>query len=501
MRSPTLRDSTSMGDPLPWKLAQRVDIGRAAAVPGGDPWVSGPAGGPVRAAAGPRRRHPEPARPAAEIQHCRPRKYRALFRPRCRGSFRRDPFCTRHTAASSPAFLPPPFTATAVPRSRPVEDAFSQPLSSPALVTDLAAEAGREPGARFFPTAAELHRGPRLVRQSGPELLDCKRRAATGLSRPCRRRRAGIRFPLPVPAECRDVPPPLVRSDIPGLPVRRGKVRDCYDLGDGRLVLVATDRLSAFDWVLPTPIPDKGRILTRLSLFWFRLLADVPNHVLGTDLAEMGPEFVRRRDELEGRTLLVRKARVVPVECVARGYLAGSGWEEYRKGGAVCGVPLPPGLRQAERLPQPIFTPATKEESGHDQNISFERMADLVGAELAAELRRRTLDVYRRAADFAAGRGILLADTKLEWGHDADGRLLLVDEVLTPDSSRFWPADGYQVGEGPPSFDKQFVRDWLSATTWDKNSPPPELPPHVVERTRARYVEAFERLTGRPFDA
>jgi len=297
------------------------------------------------------------------------------------------------------------------------------------------------------------------------------------------------------------VPPPLVRSDIPGLPVRRGKVRDCYDLGDGRLVLVATDRLSAFDWVLPTPIPDKGRILTRLSLFWFRLLADVPNHVLGTDLAEMGPEFVRRRDELEGRTLLVRKARVVPVECVARGYLAGSGWEEYRKGGAVCGVPLPPGLRQAERLPQPIFTPATKEESGHDQNISFERMADLVGAELAAELRRRTLDVYRRAADFAAGRGILLADTKLEWGHDADGRLLLVDEVLTPDSSRFWPADGYQVGEGPPSFDKQFVRDWLSATTWDKNSPPPELPPHVVERTRARYVEAFERLTGRPFDA
>jgi phosphoribosylaminoimidazole-succinocarboxamide synthase len=279
--------------------------------------------------------------------------------------------------------------------------------------------------------------------------------------------------------------------------VRRGKVRDVYDLSDGRLVLVASDRLSAFDWVLPTPVPDKGRLLTQLSLFWFGQFADVPNHVLGTDLEEMGPEFARRRETLQGRTLLVRKARVVPVECVARGYLAGSGWEEYSRGGAVCGVRLPPGLRQGERLPEPIFTPATKEESGHDQNIPFERMAEIVGADLAAELRDRTLDVYRRAAAYAAGRGILLADTKLEWGHTPDGRLILVDEVLTPDSSRFWPANVYEVGTSPPSFDKQFVRDWLSSTSWDKNSPPPDLPAAVVERTRARYVEAFERLTGR----
>jgi phosphoribosylaminoimidazole-succinocarboxamide synthase len=271
-------------------------------------------------------------------------------------------------------------------------------------------------------------------------------------------------------------------------------VRDVYDLGD-RLVIVATDRISAFDHVLPTPIPDKGRVLTALTLFWLGRLG-VPHHLLGTDLAEMGPEFASRADELEGRACLVRKAAVVPVECVVRGYLAGSGWKEYREGGTVCGIALPPGLRQAEQLPAPIFTPATKEETGHDRNISFEEMAALTGPEVAATLRDLSLDVYTRAAELARSRGILLADTKFEWGWAADGNLILVDEVLTPDSSRFWPADSYRVGGSPPSFDKQFVRDWLETTGWDKNSPPPELPPDVVERTRQKYREAYERLTG-----
>ncbi|HZT78884.1 MAG TPA: phosphoribosylaminoimidazolesuccinocarboxamide synthase, partial [Gemmataceae bacterium] len=251
------------------------------------------------------------------------------------------------------------------------------------------------------------------------------------------------------------MPAPLLQSHVPGYPCRRGKVRDVYDLGD-RLVIVATDRLSAFDWVLPTGIPDKGRILTALSLFWFDFL-DVPHHVLGTDPKEMGPEFAARAAELAGRTVLVRKARVVPIECVVRGYLAGSGWKEYRADGAVCGVPLPAGLQQSQQLPEPIFTPATKEDVGHDQNISFERMAQITGFAVAEGLRRRSLDVYRRAADYARTRGILIADTKFEWGELPGGELILVDEVLTPDSSRFWPADGYRVGTSPPSFDKQFV--------------------------------------------
>jgi phosphoribosylaminoimidazole-succinocarboxamide synthase len=287
---------------------------------------------------------------------------------------------------------------------------------------------------------------------------------------------------------------PLLHSDVPGYPCRRGKVRDVYDLGD-RLAIVATDRLSAFDWVLPTGIPDKGRVLTALSLFWFDFLK-VPNHLLGTDLSEMGPEFAARADVLTGRTVLVRKARVVPVECVVRGYLAGSGWKEYQAGGAVCGVALPPGLRQSERLPEPIFTPATKEESGHDQNIPFERMVEIAGPAAAEELRRRSVDIYRRAAEYARGRGVLIADTKFEFGQLPGGEIILIDEVLTPDSSRFWPADGYRVGVSPPSFDKQFVRDWLETTGWDKNSPPPPLPPEVVERTRQKYVEALTRLTG-----
>jgi phosphoribosylaminoimidazole-succinocarboxamide synthase len=271
-------------------------------------------------------------------------------------------------------------------------------------------------------------------------------------------------------------------------------VRDVYDLGD-RLVLVATDRISAFDWVLPTPIPDKGRILTALSLFWFDFLR-VPNHLIGTDLAAMGPEFAARRAELEGRSALVKKTTVIPVECVVRGYLAGSGWKEYQRTGTVCGVALPKGLHQAERLPEPIFTPATKEESGHDQNISFEQMAKITGPEVATELRDRSLDVYRRGAAHAQSRGIILADTKFEWGQLPSGEIILIDEVLTPDSSRFWPADEYKVGISPPSFDKQFVRDWLETTPWDKNSPPPELPAHVVERTAAKYREAYQRLAG-----
>jgi phosphoribosylaminoimidazole-succinocarboxamide synthase len=292
---------------------------------------------------------------------------------------------------------------------------------------------------------------------------------------------------------------PLLQSHVAGFPCRRGKVRDVYDLGD-RLVIVATDRISAFDWVLPTGIPDKGRILTALSLFWFDFLG-VPHHVLGTDPSDLPPAFAAQSAELTGRTILVRKARVVPIECVVRGYLAGSGWKEYRAGGSVCGIALPRGLRQSERLPQPIFTPATKEETSHDQNISFLRMSELVGSSVAEELRRRSLDVYARAAEHAQSRGVIIADTKFEWGALPDGQLILVDEVLTPDSSRFWPADGYQVGVNPPSFDKQFVRDWLETTGWDKNSPPPELPPYVVERTRAKYVEAYERLTGMTFAA
>jgi phosphoribosylaminoimidazole-succinocarboxamide synthase len=224
----------------------------------------------------------------------------------------------------------------------------------------------------------------------------------------------------------------------------------------------------------------------------------VPNHLLGTDLQAMGSAFAAQAEALAGRTMLVRKARVVPVECVVRGYLAGSGWKEYREGGTVCGLALPPGLRQSEQLPEPIFTPATKEESGHDQNISWEQMAEITGRDTADELRRRSIDVYRRAADYARSRGLLIADTKFEWGRLPTGELILIDEVLTPDSSRFWPADGYRPGGTPPSFDKQFVRDWLETTGWDKNSPPPHLPADVVERTRAKYLEAYERLTGRP---
>lgn len=290
---------------------------------------------------------------------------------------------------------------------------------------------------------------------------------------------------------------PLSTTDIPGIPCRRGKVRDIYDLGD-RLVLVASDRISAFDWVLPTPIPDKGRVLTGLTVFWLRLL-QVPNHLMSTRLEDMGPEFIARRELLEGRAMLVKKAQVIPIECVARGYLAGSGWKEYRQSGTVCGLPLPPGLIESQQLPEPIFTPATKEETGHDVNISFEEMVRRVGLETAQWLRDKTLDLYRRAAEHAKKCGIIIADTKLEWGRLRNGEIILIDEVFTPDSSRFWPADQYRPGISPPSFDKQYVRDWLESTGWDKNSPPPPLPPDVIEKTRAKYIEAYERLTGEAF--
>jgi phosphoribosylaminoimidazole-succinocarboxamide synthase len=289
---------------------------------------------------------------------------------------------------------------------------------------------------------------------------------------------------------------PLLESQVPGLACRRGKVRDVYDLGD-RLAIVATDRISAFDWVLPTGIPDKGRILTSMTLFWLDFL-QAPDHLLSADLKDMGPAFAAQSDVLQGRTMLVRKAAVVPIECVVRGFLAGSGWKEYRQQGTVCGIILPPGLREAEQLPEPIFTPATKAESGHDVNVSFEMMATTTGHELADELRRRSVAIYSKACEHARSRGIILADTKFEWGRLPSGDVILIDEVLTPDSSRFWPADSYRPGANPPSFDKQFVRDWLETCGWDKNSPPPPLPEDVVEKTRAKYLEAQERLTSSP---
>jgi phosphoribosylaminoimidazole-succinocarboxamide synthase len=293
------------------------------------------------------------------------------------------------------------------------------------------------------------------------------------------------------------MPTPLLQSHVEGYPCRRGKVRDVYDLGD-RLVIVASDRISAFDWVLPTGIPDKGRVLTGLTRFWLGHL-NVPNHLLGMDLAAMGPAFAAQKEALDGRTMLVRKTTVVPVECVVRGYLVGSGWKEYRKNGTVCGIPLPRGLQEAAQLPEPIFTPATKEESGHDINISFDEMVKITGRDTAEELQRRSIDIYRRGAEYARTRGIIIADTKFEWGRlpsgEISGEIILIDEVLTPDSSRFWPADSYRAGGNPPSFDKQFVRDWLETTGWDKNSPPPELPADVVKRTGEKYQEAYERLT------
>ncbi len=279
--------------------------------------------------------------------------------------------------------------------------------------------------------------------------------------------------------------------------LRRGKVRDVYRAGPGLLLMVATDRISAFDVVLSPGIPGKGVILNQLSNFWFENLGEIaPHHVLATELEGFPPPY-RQQELLAGRATLVKEVRIVPVECVVRGYLVGSGWKEYQQRGSVCGIPIPAGLALAERLPEPLFTPSTKAEVGHDENIPFDRVVALVGGELAEGLRQSSLALYRRAAAYALERGIIIADTKFEFGLDDDGRLVWADEALTPDSSRFWPADTYRPGANPPSFDKQFVRDWLESSGWNKEPPAPALPDEVVTGTLERYVEAFRRLTGR----
>jgi len=295
---------------------------------------------------------------------------------------------------------------------------------------------------------------------------------------------------------------PVFTTDLPGLTLRsRGKVRDIYDLGDS-LLIVATDRVSAFDVVMPTPIPDKGKILNQVSVFWFEYFADLVDHHIISTRVEDFPEVCRPYStELAGRTMWVKKTQPLPVECIVRGYLAGSGWKDYQKTGMVCGIPLPAGLREAERLPEPIFAPSTKAEKGeHDENITCAAMAKLVGEQRTAQVRDVSLKIYQKGAAFAAQRGILLADTKFEFGLLGD-QLLLIDEVLTPDSSRFWPADQYQVGCSPASFDKQYLRDYLINSGWKVSDPPPVLPPEVVASTRKRYLEALERLTGKGLES
>jgi phosphoribosylaminoimidazole-succinocarboxamide synthase len=289
---------------------------------------------------------------------------------------------------------------------------------------------------------------------------------------------------------------PISSTDFPGLNFfRRGKVRDVYDLGD-RLLIVATDRLSAFDVVLPDPIPMKGAVLTALSRFWFdRTAALCPNHCLGTDPATYPDACALHADALRGRSMLVRRTEPLAIECVVRGYLAGSGLKEYRRAGTVCGIPLPAGLTDGSMLPEPIFTPSTKAEAGHDENITFDAAADIVGREAAAAVRDRSIALYAAARDYARERGIIIADTKFEFGY-LDGELLLIDEALTPDSSRFWPMDGYEPGHAQPSFDKQYVRDHLESLDWDKRPPAPSLPAAVIARTTEKYLEAYRRITG-----
>ncbi len=291
--------------------------------------------------------------------------------------------------------------------------------------------------------------------------------------------------------------PLLLESNLPGLElIRRGKVRDVYSVDPDRLLIVATDRISAFDVILGSGIPDKGRVLTQISLFWFQFLSGVPNHLITANVDEY-PENLRQfRGQIEGRSMLVRRARMIDIECVARGYLSGSGWKEYQAHGAVCGIPLPPGLQESDRLPAPIFTPATKAQSGHDENISFEEAANSIGADLAAELRDQTLRIYDSAAAYAETRGIILADTKFEFGF-VDNQLVLGDEILTPDSSRFWPRASYKPGGAQPSYDKQFVRDYLESITWNKQPPGPVLPAEVIEHTANKYKEAYRVLTGK----
>jgi phosphoribosylaminoimidazole-succinocarboxamide synthase len=296
--------------------------------------------------------------------------------------------------------------------------------------------------------------------------------------------------------------PSLLQAELPGLPLRhRGKVRDVFELPDNRLLIVATDRLSAFDVVLPDPIPGKGEMLCQISNFWFdKTSALMPNHLTGIDVASVLPEGVDASLYAK-RAVVTKKLKPVPVEAIARGYLIGSGWKDYQRTGRVSGIALPDGLRQAEQLPQPIFTPSTKAAVGdHDENIDFDTMVKTVGADLAEQVRDATLRLYAFARDHAASRGIILADTKFEFGTDEDGRLYVMDEMLTPDSSRYWPADEYQVGISPPSYDKQFVRDYLEKIGWDKTPPGPRLPEDVIERTRAKYAEALQRLADLSVD-
>jgi phosphoribosylaminoimidazole-succinocarboxamide synthase len=292
-------------------------------------------------------------------------------------------------------------------------------------------------------------------------------------------------------------PAPIFETQLPGLErYARGKVRDVYAAGE-YLVIVATDRLSAFDCVLPTPIPDKGRVLTAMTLFWLEKLRDmVPNHFVSADIADYPREFHAYRDQLEGRSMLVHRAKMIEVECVARGYVSGSGWKDYRREGRICGIDLPAGLSESDQIPEPIFTPASKAQSGHDENISFENVARQIGEPLAAKIRDLTLTIYKRAAQYAETRGIIIADTKFEFGFAGD-QLVLADEVLTPDSSRFWPRASYQPGGPQPSFDKQYVRDYLESIQWDKRPPAPALPPDVMERTSEKYREAYRVLTGK----
>ena len=290
----------------------------------------------------------------------------------------------------------------------------------------------------------------------------------------------------------------LLQTDLGSIPLTaRGKVRDIYALDGNRLLFVATDRISAFDHVLGSGIPGKGKILTQLSLFWFDLLADVvPNHVISAKVGDFPASLQPFAAQLEERSMVVRRAEMFPVECVVRGYLSGSGWKDYQKTGAVCGIPLPAGLRESDRLPEPIFTPAAKNNVGHDENISFERMAATVGQRQAEELRTLTFAIYDKASRHAAGKGLILADTKFEFG-SVNGKTILADEVLTPDSSRYWPAEGYRPGGAQPSFDKQYVRDYLESIRWNKQAPAPSLPDEVIARTREKYMEAFHLITGR----
>ena len=290
---------------------------------------------------------------------------------------------------------------------------------------------------------------------------------------------------------------PLLDIDLPGIKLfKKGKVRNVFDLGDS-LLLVASDRISAFDAVMPNGIPDKGAILNQISLFWFDFTKNIiKNHIIESDVDKYPAILKPYRDKLAKRSVIGKKAELIPIECVVRGYLSGSGWKDYQKSQSICGIKLPAGLRESEKLPEPIFTPTTKEESGHDLNVTMDEVVDRVGAKTAKTIKEKTIAVYRACADYADKRGIIIADTKFEFGF-VDGEIIIIDEMLTPDSSRFWPKDRYKVGQSQPSYDKQFVRDYLESIKWDKEPPAPPLPPEIVEKTREKYLEAFKRLTGR----